>query len=144
MQIQRYRSKISGPLLDRIDIHIEVPSVRWKELSSDRSGEPSSVVKERVAMARLIQRQRFHRHKGLHCNADMEPKQLDKYCQLDEESINLLRQAITSLGLSARAYHRIQKVARTIADLEQSDNIQSHHISEAIQYRSMDREEWAM
>ena len=144
MQIQRYRSKISGPLLDRIDIHVEVPSVRWKELSSDRSGEPSSMVKERVAMARLIQRQRFHRHKGLHCNADMEPKQLEKYCKLDDESVNLLRQAITSLGLSARAYHRIQKVARTIADLEQSENIKSNHISEAIQYRSMDREEWTM
>lgn len=144
MQIQRYRSKISGPLLDRIDIHIEVPSVRWKELSSERSGEPSSVIKERVAMARLIQRQRFHRHKGLHCNADMEPKQLDKYCKLDDTCISLLRQAINSLGLSARAYHRIQKVARTIADLEQSEDIESHHISEAIQYRSVDREEWAM
>ncbi len=144
MQMQRYRSKISGPLLDRIDIHIDVPSVRWKELSSDRSGEPSSVIKERVEMARLIQRQRFHRHKGLYCNTDMEPKQLETYCKLDEESMNLLRQAITSLGLSARAYHRIQKVARTIADLEQSDNIKSNHISEAIQYRTMDREDWAM
>jgi magnesium chelatase family protein len=141
-QIQRYMSKISGPLLDRIDIHIEVPSVRWKELSSDRAGEPSSVIRERVRMARLIQRQRFSRRKGMYCNADMEPKDLEKHCKLDDECMSLLRHAITSLGLSARAFHRIQKVARTIADLEQAETIQASHVSEAIQYRSLDREQW--
>ena len=143
-QIQRYMSKVSGPLLDRIDIHIEVPSVKWKELSSDRAGEPSSVIQERVRLSRMIQRQRFARRKGLYCNAAMEVRDITMYCKLDSDCMELLRHAITSLGLSARAFHRIQKVARTIADLEQSESIKPNHISEAIQYRSMDREEWNM
>ena len=142
MQIQRYRSKISGPLLDRIDIHVEVPSVRWRELSSKRSGETSEMIRERVCMARTIQRQRFTKRKGMYSNADMQTRDVEKYCVMDDECMNLLKHAITSLGLSARAYHRIQKVARTIADLEQSDEITAAHISEAIQYRSMDREQW--
>jgi len=143
-QIQRYMSKVSGPLLDRIDIHVEVPSVKWKQLSAERSGESSSVIQERVRMARLIQRQRFANRKGMYCNADMESRDIEKYCKLDDECMNLLRHAITTLGLSARAYHRIQKVARTIADLSKSEQITAAHISEAIQYRSMDRDQWSI
>jgi len=143
-QIQRYMSKISGPLLDRIDIHVEVPTVKWKQLSSERSSETSSVIRERVRMARLIQRQRFAHRKGMYCNADMESRDIEKFCKLDDECMNLLRHAITTLGLSARAFHRIQKVARTIADLDHSNLITAVHISEAIQYRSMDREQWSM
>jgi magnesium chelatase family protein len=143
-QIQRYMSKISGPLLDRIDIHVEVPTVRWKDLSSERSGEQSAMIQDRVRAARLIQRQRFARRKNIYCNANMQPRDVEKFCKLDEECMSLLRHAITSLGLSARAYHRIQKVARTIADLEQNENITAAHISEAIQYRSMDREQWSL
>ncbi len=141
-QIQKYRSRISGPLLDRIDIHVDVPAVKFKELSSDRSGEPSAVVRERVQRAREVQLKRFAKEKGIFSNAHMESAQIRKYCQIDEQGKQLLSMAIKQVGLSARAYDRILKVARTIADLEDSERILPQHLSEAIQYRSLDREEF--
>jgi magnesium chelatase family protein len=137
-QIQRYRSKISGPLMDRIDIHIEVPAVKYRDLSSREAGEPSKEIKKRVDSARKTQ---LHRFKGMkiYCNAQMTNRQIKKFCQIDEASQKLLELAIDKFGLSARAYTRILKVARTIADLEGQENIQPAHLSEAIQYRSLDR-----
>lgn len=142
IQIQKYMSRISGPLLDRIDIHIEVPAVKFKELSGQPTGEQSSAIRGRVNIARKVQLERFKGEKHIFCNAHMESKEIRKYCPIDEDSKELLRQAITRLGLSARAYDRILKVSRTIADLENVPNIQPHHISEAIQYRSLDRSLW--
>lgn len=141
-QIQRYMGRISGPLFDRIDIHIEVPAVKFQELASKESGEPSKVIRERVQRAREIQLMRFRDTKGVYCNAHMESKLIQKFCQLDAECEELLKVAITKLGLSARAYDRIIKVARTIADLDSSDRIKPQHISEAVQYRSLDRQLW--
>jgi magnesium chelatase family protein len=137
-QIQRYRSKISGPLMDRIDIHIEVPAVKYKDLIAQDSGEPSKVIKERINRARRTQSVRF---KGLkiHCNAQMTNRHIKRFCSIDDASQRLLEMAIDKLGLSARAYTRILKVGRTIADLAGDENISSAHISEAIQYRSLDR-----
>ncbi|MEE9429599.1 MAG: YifB family Mg chelatase-like AAA ATPase [Melioribacteraceae bacterium] len=140
--IQKYMSKISGPLLDRIDIHIEVPAVKYKDLSSKESGEPSADVRKRVVDARKKQTERFEGIDYIFNNADMGSKEVRKYCVLDEAGANLLKMAMTKLGLSARAYDRILKVSRTIADLENADNISPNHISEAIQYRSLDRELW--
>lgn len=137
-QILRYRSKISGPLMDRIDIHIEVPAVRYRDLTGEMPAEDSASIKERVNQAREIQRERFA-GKKIYCNAQMTPRHLKKYCQIGEESKSLLEQAIDKLGLSARAYTRILKIARTIADLEALENITPAHIAEAIQYRSLDR-----
>lgn len=142
-QIQKYQSKISGPLLDRIDIHIEVPTVKFQELSSALAGEPSASIRERVIAARKIQEKRFSGIKNVYKNADMGSKEIRKFCKLDETSQNLLKNAMTRLGFSARAYDKILKVARTIADLDSSENIQPYHISEAIQYRSLDRNYWA-
>ena len=139
-QIQRYRSKISGPLFDRIDIHIEVPAVKYKELSSESKGEYSQQIRSRVNKARNIQSDRFKDLKNVFCNAHMGSKEIRKFCKIDEEGNRLLKKAITRFGLSARAYDRILKVARTIADLEGSSPIQSRFISEAIQYRSLDRD----
>ncbi len=139
-QIQKYRSRISGPLLDRIDIHVEVPAVNFKELTSERSGEPSAVIRERVQKARERQLKRFSREKNVYCNAHMESNLIRKYCHIDEQGKELMSHAIKNLGLSARAYDRVLKVARTIADLEGLDRILPHHLSEAIQYRSLDRE----
>ncbi|HWP47414.1 MAG TPA: YifB family Mg chelatase-like AAA ATPase [Candidatus Limnocylindrales bacterium] len=139
--IQRYMSKISGPLLDRIDIHIEVPTVKYKELASQSSGETSEVIKERVKRARQIQQTRYKKDK-IYCNAHMTTQHLKKYCQIGDAPNRLLESAITKLGLSARAYSRILKVSRTIADLEGCEEIRAEHISEAIQYRSLDRELW--
>jgi magnesium chelatase family protein len=142
LQIQRYMGRISGPLLDRIDIHIEVPAVKFKELSGKPTGEPSAAVRERVNAARKVQLFRFRDEKNIFCNAHMETKEIHKHCPIGEDSKELLRQAITHLGLSARAYDRILKVARTIADLESAPDILPQHISEAIQYRSLDRNLW--
>ena len=137
-QIQRYRSRISGPLLDRIDIQVEVPALRYQDLAARDSGEPSSVIRQRVNAARTIQLQRFEK-RGIHANAQMGTKDIKRHCVVKEGAERLLEMAINKLGLSARAYSRILKVGRTIADLEASEEIQPAHISEAIQYRSMDR-----
>lgn len=141
-QIHKYMSRISGPLMDRIDIHIEVPAIKFKELSGHPTGEMSAVIRERVNKARQVQLERFKAEKNIFCNAHMESKEIRKYCVIDEKSLELLRMAITKLGLSARAYDRILKVARTIADLEGNADILPQHISEAIQYRSLDRNLW--
>ncbi len=140
--IQKYMSKISGPLLDRIDIHIEVPAVKYDELSSERKGESSAMIRERVVEARKVQQKRFADNPRIHNNADMGTREVRRYCKLDDAGSDLLKMAITKLGLSARAYDRILKVSRTIADLEKSDEILPQHVSEAIQYRSLDRELW--
>jgi len=141
-QIQKYIAKISGPLLDRIDIHIEVPAVKYKELSSKEPGEPSVKIRERVSQARSRQLERFKGIKNLFTNSAMNSKQIRHYCTVDKRGQELLKMAITSLGLSARAYDRILKVARTIADIEGSEHILPEYISEAIQYRSLDRKLW--
>jgi len=139
-QILKYRSKISGPLLDRIDIHIEVPSMGYEELAALDKGEPSREVQKRTTAARNRQRERFSGNVRIHCNADMGAKQMQKYCQPTDGAQNMLKMAITDLNFSARAYDRILKVARTIADMENMDQIEEHHIAEAIQYRSLDRQ----
>lgn len=144
LQIQKYMAKISGPLLDRIDLHIEVPAVKYKDLSSRESGEDSNHIRERVIGAREIQRKRFSGRKGIYANANMESSDIQTFCRLDTSGEELLKMAITKLGLSARAYDRILKVARTIADLGDSITIKVDHISEAIQYRSLDRNLWSM
>lgn len=141
-QMQRYLSKISGPLLDRIDLHIEVQKVSYDELSSKAKGEASEAIRKRVIEARKVQTKRFKNVDGVYCNAQMNTKMARRICTLSDDSAQLLKKAITSLGLSARAYDRILKVARTIADLERTDQIKSSHIAEAIQYRSLDREGW--
>ncbi len=140
--IQRYMSKVSGPLLDRIDIHITVPSVKFKELSSETRGEPSIHIRKRVNDARKMQLERFKDEKNIYCNAHMESCDIRRFCTIDEKSQSLLALAITKQGLSARAYDRILKVARTIADLAQSPNIEMGHIAEAIHYRTLDRSLW--
>lgn len=142
-QIQRYMSKISGPLMDRIDLHIEVPVVPFADLSKMAPGEPSAAIRERVIKARQIQEERFKNHKGVYCNAQMSEKMIHQYAEPDEASLNMLRMAMEKLSLSARAYSRILKVARTIADLEGTERVQSQHIAEAIGYRSLDRGDWA-
>lgn len=141
--VQKYLNKISGPLLDRIDIHIEVTPVSYNELAAERTSEKSANVRERVIKAREIQQQRFVNNDGIHCNAQMGSKQLRTICKLNDEGNQLLKTAMEKLGLSARAYDRILKVARTIADLDASPDIQTNHLAEAIQYRSLDREGWA-
>ncbi len=142
MQIQKYMAKISGPLLDRIDLHIEVPAVKYKELASKEVGEASQSIRGGVTSARQIQRRRFSERKGMYCNADMQSKDLQSYCRLESTGKELLKMAITKLGLSARPYDRILKFARTIADLSSSSEIRPEHVSEAIQYRSLDRNLW--
>jgi magnesium chelatase family protein len=144
LQIQKYMAKISGPLLDRIDLHIEVPAVKYKDLSSKETGEHSSHIRDRVMRAREIQRKRFMGRKGLYANANMVSKDIQSFCHVDAAGEELLKMAITKLGLSARAYDRILKVARTIADLGSSPTICPEHVSEAIQYRSLDRNLWEM
>ncbi len=141
-EMQRYLSKISGPLLDRIDIHIEVTPVPFEKLSEERRGESSIKIRERVTAAREIQSERYKDKENIHSNAQMGPSQLRDFCKLDDGGKNLLKTAMERLNLSARAYDRILKVSRTIADLEASENINGTHISEAIQYRSLDREGW--
>ena len=141
-EMQRYLSKISGPLLDRIDIHIEVQPVPFEKLTEERRGEPSHLIRKRVTEAREIQSERFKENEKVHYNAQMSVKQIRKYCDLNDESKSLLKNAMERLNLSARAYDRILKVSRTIADLDSSKNISPNHIAEAIQYRSLDREGW--
>jgi len=140
--ITRYRKRISGPLLDRIDIHVEVPRVEYEKLTDDRLGEPSVNIRARIEKAREIQRQRFAGVMGgskgnlpLLCNADMGPAEVREHCRLDDAGKSLLRAAMSQLGMSARAFHRILKLARTIADLEGAPEIKTHHLAEAIQYR---------
>ncbi|MFK7782023.1 YifB family Mg chelatase-like AAA ATPase [Psychroserpens sp.] len=141
-EMQRHLSKVSGPLLDRIDIHIEVTPVPFEKLSDDRKGEASVDIRKRVTAAREVQTKRFKASESVHYNAQMNTKQIRSYCKLDKGSMDLLKNAMEQLNLSARAYDRILKVSRTIADLEASESINGTHISEAIQYRSMDREGW--
>lgn len=141
-EMQRYMGKISGPLLDRIDIHIEVTPVPFEKLTDSRKSESSVQIRERVERARVLQTRRFKGHMDIHYNAQMHTKAIRKYCKLDPSSMELLRSAMERLKLSARAYDRILKVARTIADLAQAEDIRSDHVAEAIQYRSLDREGW--
>ena len=137
LQVQRYQSRLSGPLLDRIDLHVEVPPVRVRDLESMEKGEESATIRKRVNAARRLQHQRFAGKSGVHCNAQMNARQQERYCRVDRESSQLLRQAVERLGLSARAYTRILKIARTIADLDSAENIAPPHIAEAVQYRRM-------
>jgi magnesium chelatase family protein len=141
--VQKYLNKISGPLLDRIDIHVEVTPVSYTELAAERISEKSNSVRERVIKAREIQSVRYRNSDGVHCNAQIGSKQLREVCKIDEAGNQLLKTAMERLGLSARAYDRILKVARTVADLDNSEKIETNHLAEAIQYRSLDREGWA-
>lgn len=141
--VQKYLNKISGPLLDRIDIHVEVVPVPFEKLSGAPPSENSETVRNRVVNARQVQEERFIEWKEVHCNAQMTSKLIRKFCQLDDAGTALIKNAMEKLGLSARAYDRILKVSRTIADLENQPNIKAEHIAEAIQYRSLDRENWA-
>jgi magnesium chelatase family protein len=141
--VQKYLSKISGPLLDRIDLHIEVTPVNFNELSSSREAEKSSTIRKRVIKARLWQEKRFRDHNHLHFNAQMSPNMTKNICDIDNQGQGLIKLAMEKLGLSARAYDRILKVARTIADLANSEKIEPEHLAEAIHYRSLDRDSWA-
>ncbi|MDE7073577.1 MAG: ATP-binding protein, partial [Odoribacter sp.] len=140
--VQRYLSKISGPLLDRIDMHIEVVPVELEKMTGQHEAEPSAVIRRRVITARNIQTERFQKYPGIHCNAQMNPALLKKFCPLNPTCISLLKMAMQKFGLSARAYDRIIKLSRTIADLAGAVDIQPQHIAEAIQYRSLDKESW--
>lgn len=141
-QVHRYLSRISGPLLDRIDIQCEIQAVSYDQLRTLQPGESSASIRARVVEARRIQQQRFA-GTAVHCNAQMTPQMLRQYCPIDSEGDNLLSYSMNRLGLSARAYDRILKVARTIADLAQADQISAQHLLEAISYRSLDRSTWA-
>nr|MBF0223181.1 YifB family Mg chelatase-like AAA ATPase [Desulfobulbaceae bacterium] len=139
VQVLKYKSRISGPLVDRIDMYVEVSAVPFSDLTSQTSGESSKVIKERVVAARKIQQKRFQRHKHVYCNSQMGSKAIAKFCALDSTCQQLIENAVNRLGLSARAYNRIQKIARTIADLDNEEDIKSSHVAEAIQYRRLDR-----
>ena len=139
--IKRYINKISGPLLDRIDIHIEVNQIKYKQLEKNEEGDSSYEIRKRVNRARKIQYERYKKYQ-IFSNSELTPKLIEKFCKLDNESRQMLKLAFDNLGLSARAYNRILKVARTIADLDNSENIEKQHIAEAIQYRSLDRKYW--
>ena len=142
-QIQRYTSRISGPLMDRFDLHCELQAVPFADLSKMAPGEPSEKIRERVIAARKIQEERFKDFKGVHCNAQMSERMLHQFAEPDAASLDMLRMAMERLKLSARAYSRILKVARTIADLAGSEKIEAMHIAEAIGYRNLDRGDWA-
>jgi magnesium chelatase family protein len=141
--VQKYLSKISGPLLDRIDLHVEVTPVNFNELASERLSEKSMDIRARVTNARTIQIARFEDREDVFCNAQMSPNMVRKICKISDNGQALLKQAMEKLGLSARAYDRILKVARTIADLAESEEIKLEHLAEAIHFRSLDREGWA-
>ncbi|MFN9801590.1 MAG: YifB family Mg chelatase-like AAA ATPase, partial [Bacteroidota bacterium] len=141
--VQKYLNKVSGPLLDRIDIHIEVTPVTYEQLAESRRGEGSAAIRARVIESRTLQEDRFQQHASIYCNAQMDSKLIKEHCGIDESGHVLMKNAMSRLKLSARAYDRILKVARTIADLEKSGPIRTHHLAEAIQYRSLDRENWA-
>ena len=142
-QIQRYMGKISGPLLDRIDIQCEISALSFDDISKAAPGEPSSAIRERVIKARAVQEERFKGIRSVHCNAQMSERMIHQYAEPDAKSLQLLRMGMERLKLSARAYNRILKVARTIADLDQSEHVESRHIAEAIGYRNLDRGDWA-
>jgi magnesium chelatase family protein len=139
LDVERYRSRVSGPLLDRIDIHLEVPAVVYRDLVGGEPEEPSAAIRARVERARVRQRERFRQDPGLFANAHMTARDLRRHCRLSAPVETLLRDAVNRLGLSARAYHRVLKIARTIADLEEAEDLSTAHVSEAIQYRSLDR-----
>jgi len=141
--VQKYLNRISGPLLDRIDIHIEIVPVPFEKLSEQRESEKSELIRERVKRARAIQEARFKNIDGVYCNAQMNTKMQRKFANPDKSGLELLKNAMKRLNLSARAYDRILKVSRTIADLDDSEHIAAHHIAEAINYRNLDREGWA-
>jgi magnesium chelatase family protein len=143
VDVQRYRDRISGPLLDRIDIHVEVPAVQYRDISSNVPGEASEAIRERVKVAREVQRGRFANNGKTRCNSRMSAQQIKKHCQLDEGAEGMMKMAMTELNFSARAYDRILKVARTIADLAGSESVLGEHVGEAIQYRTLDRNLWA-
>ena len=138
-QVQRYESRISGPLLDRIDMHLEVPAVPYREISAGTRGETSATMKERVERARMIQKRRFCKRKDFFSNGQMTPRDLKKHCALDQIPAKLMEDAVDRFGLSVRSYHRILKIARTIADLAETEKLQTGHVAEAIQYRRLDR-----
>ncbi len=140
--VQKYLNKISGPLLDRIDLHVEVTPVSYNELANDQPEEGSSEIRSRVVSARLLQEKRYENELGVHSNAQMSSKDIQLFCKLDEAGSAILKSAMEKMGLSARAYDRILKVARTIADLDFSEEIKSNHLAEAIQFRSLDRDNW--
>jgi magnesium chelatase family protein len=139
LDVERYRSRVSGPLLDRIDIHLEVPAVPYRDLVGGTSEETSATVRQRVERARAIQRERFRDQRGVHTNAAMSARDLRRWCAVSAPVEGLLQSAVSRLGLSARAYHRILKIARTVADLDEATAIAPNHVSEAIQYRTLDR-----
>lgn len=139
--IEKYINKISGPMLDRIDIHIEVPVVKYEKLDNNSECEDSETIKKRVNSARKIQIERYKEY-GIFSNSELTTNLIEKYCKLNDTSKSILKKAFDKLGLSVRAYHKILKVARTIADLASSENINTEHIAEAIQYRSLDRKYW--
>jgi magnesium chelatase family protein len=143
IQVQRYRERISGPLLDRIDIHLEVGAVSYDEMSGKDLGENSGAMRERVAQAREIQRKRFGPRSKVRCNSRMGSRDIKTHCELDDASEGMMRMAMTELNLSARAYDRILKVSRTIADLAGAEQIAAEHMAEAIQYRTLDRNMWS-
>jgi magnesium chelatase family protein len=142
VQVQRYRQRISGPLLDRIDLHIEVPAVEYRDVASERAEESSTPIRGRVMQARQRQQERFRNDPKVNCNARMATRLLKQHCKLSQESQDLIRVAMNELNLSARAYDRILKVSRTIADLDEKTDISPEHVSEAIQYRTFDRTLW--
>jgi magnesium chelatase family protein len=141
-QVQRYRQRVSGPLLDRIDLHIEVPAVEYRDVASERTEETSATIRDRVIRARKRQQERFRSDAKVNCNARMATRHLKQHCKLNQDSQELIRVAMNELNLSARAYDRILKVARTIADLDAQTEISPEHVSEAIQYRTFDRTLW--
>jgi magnesium chelatase family protein len=141
-EIQNYLNRVSGPLLDRIDLHVEVPAVKFRDITAERTGEPSAQIRERVVAARRLQQERFKGRPKITCNARMGTKELKAHCALDETTLELVKMAMTDMNLSARAYDRVLKVPRTIADLAGAERINADHVGEAVQLRSLDRQFW--